>query len=145
MPTKQTKVQNIGYISQINKEKTEITNVFIDRKTACQFNGYESSSALDNHVKNFTLSKGFYYKLYDDCEETIKNVFIQKNNGEPVLYKNGVGQYDPNNILIREFICKYDCIKQLKMSDKTLAKALDKNIQYNAFYFKTLESKLKCL
>ena len=31
------------------------------------------------------------------------------------------------------------------MSDKTLAKALDKNIQYNGFHFKNLESKLKML
>ena len=64
---------------------------------------------------------------------------------EPILYKNGIGQYDASNVLIREFICKYDCIKQIKMSDKTLAKALDKNIQYNGFHFKNLEPKLKML
>jgi hypothetical protein len=32
--------------------------------------------------------------------------------------------------------------KKLKMSDKTLAKALSKNIPYNGFYFKELGSKL---
>lgn len=31
------------------------------------------------------------------------------------------------------------------MSDKTLAKTLDKNISYNGFYFKELGSKLKHL
>jgi hypothetical protein len=41
--------------------------------------------------------------------------------------------------------CKYDCIKQLKISDKTLAKALDKNVMYNKHYYKSLESKLKAL
>jgi hypothetical protein len=61
-PTKETNTQNTGYIAQINKEQTEIVNVFIDRKTAAFENGYESSSALDNPVKNFTLTKGFYYK-----------------------------------------------------------------------------------
>ena len=145
LPTKQTKDQNLGYIAQLNKEKTEIINVFIDRKTAAHFNGYESSSALDNPVKFFSITKGFFYRLYDDCEEVLKNNFIKKNNGEPLLYKNGIGQYDSENKLIREFICKYDCIKQLKISDKTLAKALDKNIMYNNYYYKTIGSKIKSL
>ena len=143
LPTRQTKEQNLGYIAQLNKEKTEIINVFIDRKTAAHFNGYESSSALDTPVKNFSITKGYYYRLYDHCEEVLKNGFIEKNNGEPLLYKNGVGQFDSENKLIGEFICKYDCIKQLKISDKTLAKALDKNIMYNNNYYKTIGSKIK--
>jgi len=140
-PTKQTKCQNLGYIAQINNEKTQIVNVYIDRKTTAQFNSYESSSALDNPVKNFTLTKGFYYKLYDDCDEDLKVEFEEKN-GKPILYKNGIGQFDSNSNLIKKFVCKYDCIKKLKMSDKTLAKALSKNIPYNGFYFKELGSKL---
>jgi hypothetical protein len=44
-----------------------------------------------------------------------------------------------------EFACKYDCIKTLSISDKTLAKALEKNISYQGFYYKFLGSKLKCL
>jgi len=143
-PTKQTKTQNLGYIAQINNDKTKIVNVFIDRKTAAHLNGFQSSSALDNHVKNFTLIKGFYYKLYDDCDEELKIKF-QETNGEPTLYRNGVGQFDSENYLVKEFICKYDCIKQLKISDKTLAKALDKNVMYNKHYYKSLESKLKVI
>jgi hypothetical protein len=62
-----------------------------------------------------------------------------------MLYKNGVGQYDLGHKLQKEFICKYECLKQLKMSDKTLTKALDKDKQYNGFYYKTIGQKLKCL
>jgi hypothetical protein len=145
LPTKQINVQNVGYIAQINKEKTDIVNVFLDRKTACQMNGYSSSSALDTPVKNFTLSKDFYYKLYEDCNSDLKKAFVQKNNGSPpLLYKSGIGQYDSANNLIKEFVCKYDCIKQLAISDKTLAKALDKNIMYKNCYFRTIGSKVKC-
>ena len=144
-PTKQTKIQNLGYISQLNTEQTEIINVFIDRKTAAQFNGYESLSALDNPVKNHTLTKGFYFKLYDECQDNLKNDFELKINGQPLLYKNGVGQYDSENNLVKEFACKYDCIKSLSMSDKTLAKALNKNIQYLNHYYKSIGSKLKCI
>jgi hypothetical protein len=143
--TKHTKIQNLGYIAQINKEQTQIVNVFIDRKTAAQFNGYDSSSALDNPVKKFTLSKGFYYKLYEECSEELQNNFEIKINRKPLLYKNGVGQYDLENNLIKEFICKYDCIKKLQISDKTLTKALDKNISYNGYYYKSIGNKLQCL
>jgi prophage antirepressor-like protein len=142
--TKQTKTQNLGYIAKLSADKSKILNVYLDRKTAAHFNGYESASGLDTPVKNFTLTKGYYYKLFDDCDDTLKQNFIQKHT-EPILYKNGIGQYDASNILIREFICKYDCIKQLQMSDKTLTKALTKGTTYNGYYFKDIGSKLKLL
>ena len=70
---------------------------------------------------------------------------FEEKHGEPLLYKNGVGQFDGENNLIREFSCKYDCLKSLSMSDKTLAKALNKNVPYNGFYFKELPSKLNVI
>lgn len=143
-PTKEPKVQNTGYIAKLNKELTEILNVYLDRKTAAELNGYDSSSALDNPVKNFKLSKDHYYMLYEKVSDELVNNFEEKY-GTPLLYKYGVGQYNSEDILVKEFSCKYDCIRELKMSDKTLTKALDKNIMYNAFYYKTIGSKLKML
>ena len=143
LPTKQTKTQNLGYIAKMTKEKTEILNVYLDRKSAAIQNGYASISALDIPVKNASLTNGNYYMLYDKCPDELIAAFEQKY-GEPILYKDGVGQYTSENKIIKEFVCKYDCIKQLKISDKTLAKALDKNILYNNCYFKTIGSKLKC-
>ena len=49
----------------------------------------------------------------------------------------------PLEELIQEFICKYDCIKKLHISDKTLTKALTRNVAYNNNYFKTIGSKLE--
>jgi prophage antirepressor-like protein len=142
-PTKKTKQQNLGYVAQLNETKTEICNVYIDRKTAAHFNGYESASALDNPVKQFTMTRGFYYKLYDQCDEALQHDFEHKINGKPLLYKNGVHQCDLQNVVVREFECKYDCMKALSMSDKTLTKALTKGIQYNGHIFKEAGSKLK--
>ena len=117
----------------------------MDRKTAAIENGYGPSS-LDTPVKNYALTNNNYYTLYDDCDEELREDFVSKNNdSEPTLYKNGVGQYDSENNLIKEFVSKYDCIRTLHISDKTLDKALDKNVQYNGNYFKTLDSKIKCL
>uniref|UniRef100_A0A6C0DJ53 Nuclease-associated modular DNA-binding 1 domain-containing protein n=1 Tax=viral metagenome TaxID=1070528 RepID=A0A6C0DJ53_9ZZZZ len=143
-PTKQTKIQNLGYIAKLNVEKNEILNVYLDRKTAAKLNGYEFPYSLDNHVKKNTLSNGHYYKLYDQCDEELINIF-NSNYGNPILYKNGIGQYDLEGNLIKEFSCKYDCIKILSISDKTLTKALEKNIPYNGNFFKSLGSKLVVL
>lgn len=149
IPTKQTKIQNTGYIAKLNAEKTEIINVYLDRKTAATENGYESFSALDNPVKNKTISRNNYYMLFRECEKQLQNNFIEKYcNGDIenlLLYKDGVGQYDENNTLIREFVCKYDCITIQKISDKTLAKCLDKNILYNGFYYRKIGSKIKVI
>lgn len=142
LPTKQTKIQNLGYIAKLNTEKTQILNVYLDRKTAASLNGYTSSSALDTPVKNASLTNGHYYLLYDKCPQELIDIFEEKC-GEPILYKDGIGQYTNENQLVKEFICKYDCIKQLKMSDKTLTKALDNNILYNNFFFSRIGSKMK--
>jgi hypothetical protein len=142
-PTKETKTQNLGYIAKLNDEKTEILNVYIDRKTAAIENGYASHSALDTPVKNTSLTNGHYYALYEKCTDELRSSFEQKY-GAPLLYKDGVGQYTGDNQLVREFVCKYDCIKQLKMSDKTLSKALTNNAMYNDYYFRMIGSKVKC-
>ena len=139
--TKETKSQNIGYIAKLNITKTEILNVYLDRKTASKYNGYASISALDNPVKNNTLTNGHYYMLYDKCPGNLINAFIQKN-GEPLLYKDGIGQFDMHNNLIKKYVCKYDCIKKLKMSDKTLTKSIHNNIPYMNHYFKSIGSKV---
>ena len=140
-PTKETKIQNIGYIAKLDATKSEILNVYLDRKTAAQLNGYQSSSALDNPVKNETITNGHYYILYNNCDEDLINNF-EEQHGTPLLYKNGVGQFDSANNMTNEFSCKYDCIKELKMSDKTLAKCINNNIAYNGFFYKELGEKL---
>ena len=142
--TKETLIKNIGYVAKLNKDKTEILNIYLDKKTAAIENGYQSSSGLDNPMKKFTFTNGFYYILYDKCEEELKNKLKNKNNNSnPILYKNGIGQYDSSNNLIKEYICKYDCIRSLNISDKTLAKALDKNKMYNNYYYKYIGSKIR--
>ena len=143
-PTKKTKIQNLGYIAKLDKDKTQIINVYLDRKTAALANNFSSSSALDNHVKNNTLINEYYYILLSDCDLKLKSDFLNKHNlREICLYKNGIGQYNSEQELIQEFICKYDCIKKLHISDKTLTKALTRNIAYNNNYFKTIGSKLQ--
>lgn len=141
--TVKTKTQDLGYVAKVNADKTEIITVYLDRKTAAASNGYSSSSALDNPVKKGTLVNGYYYMLYEKCPDELKSAFSENRGKSPVLYKDGVGQFDSQNRMTQEFKCKYDCIRTLKMSDKTLTKALDKNVGYQGFYYKSLGEKLQ--
>jgi hypothetical protein len=142
-PTKKTRPQNLGYIAKVNSEKTEILNVYIDRKTAAVQNGF-GIAAIDAPVKHGTPHKGDYYIMYDYCDTSLQQDF-ENTHGTPLLYRDGVGQYNKENELVRVFNCKFDCIKQLKMSDKTLAKLLDKDIMYNDHFFRKIGDKLSCL
>jgi hypothetical protein len=141
LPTRVTQDQQTGYVAKLNHQKTEILNVYLDRKTAALANGY-GISGLDLPVKRGTLTQGHYYIPYDQCDDDLKQSFTVRNHHQPpLLYKGGVGQYNTSNELVHEFTCKYDCMKKLKISDKTLAKALDKQVLYNNHYYRTLGSK----
>jgi prophage antirepressor-like protein len=140
-PTKQTRPQNVGYVAKLNGEKTEILRVYIDRKTAAKQNGFESASALDIPVKTGKLCHGNYFVLYEKCSDVLQTTFEEKH-GEVILYKNGVGVFNTQNELQKEYSCKYDCIKHGKISEKTLKRALDKKIMYNDCYYRSLEEKL---
>jgi hypothetical protein len=142
--TKTTRLQNLGYIAKVNIDKTKILNVYLDRKTAALENGYKSLSALDNPVKNGTITNGFIYMLYNNCDNNLREDF-EENNGEIILYKDGIGRYDSQNILVNEFTSKEDCCLFLKMSDRTLRKALETKQLYNNYYYKGLGCKIKIL
>ena len=142
-PTKQTRIQNLGYIAKLNADQTEILNVYLDRKTASMMNGFDTPATLDTPVKNGTIVKGHIYKLFSECETRTK--FIEKHGKEPILYKNGFGLFDESGQLIREYRSKYDCICIEKISDKTITKSMKKNIPYNGLFFRVLGDKLSFL
>jgi len=140
-PTKATKVQKNGYVAKVNQEQTEIIHVYIDRKTATQCNQYPSIASLDNAVKNHIIKDGHYYQLYEECDVQLKNKWITRH-GNVLLYHDGIGQFDSNHTLLTEFASKFDCTSRAGISQKSLAKVLDKPLQYKEYYFKSLGDKL---
>ena len=137
--TKVTRIQNTGYIAKLNKDKTKILNVYLDRKTAAKLNGYVSPSSLDVVVKKCLLSNEHYYILYDEVDEILKENFTK-----PVLYKNGVGKFDNKGNLIKEFKNKEDARINEQISNKTLNKALDTGNLYDNYHYKFISNKLQC-
>jgi hypothetical protein len=142
-PTKQTISKNACYIAKLNADQTEILNVYLDRKTAALTNGY-SMGGLDTAVKNGTMTQGYYYKIYSDCESDLIINFEEKYGKDVLLYKEGLGMFNETGQMIKEYKCKYDCIKYEKMSDKTLAKSMQTNKPYNGVLYKELPSRLSC-
>jgi phage anti-repressor protein len=143
-PTRKTIPKNMDYVAKLNADQTEILNVYLDRKTAALTNGY-SSGGLDSAVKNGTVSQRHYYKLYGDCTETLVEKFEERYGKDILLYKDGFGMFDETtDQLVKEFKCKYDCLKCEKMSDKTLVKAMREDKAYNGFKYKELPPRLSC-
>jgi hypothetical protein len=144
-PTKESIHKEMGYIAKINQEKTEILNVYIDRKTGASDNEFESLSGLDNPVRSGKLTNGFYYMIYDKCSDELRANFEAQHGGYPQLYRSGIGQYDTNNNLTRIFLCKYFCCNELSISDKILSKSIKKKLAYNGHYYKEIGDKIKML
>lgn len=139
-PTKVTQHQKNGYIAKMNKEKTEILHVYLDRKTAARCNLYPSIASLDNAVKHHSIKDGHYYQLYEECDESLRNQF-QEQHGDIVLYHDGIGKYDGQTRLA-EYKSRFDCTAQAGISQKSLAKVLDTSILYKGFRFASLGEKL---
>jgi FMN phosphatase YigB (HAD superfamily) len=133
--TKPTRLQNLGYIAKLNVDKTQILNVYLDRKTAAKLNEIRS---LDTPVKTGKIANGHYYLLYDTLSDELKSTF-HKNF---ILYLDGLGKFDTHNNLVSEFASKYDCVYKEKISNKSLVKAISNGRLYNGFYYKYLGSKL---
>lgn len=142
-PTRPTIAKNMDYVAKMNADQTEILNVYLDRKTAALMNGY-SMSGLDNAVKKGTQTQGFYYKLYSECDENVVQNFTEIYGKDVLLYKDGLGMYNEKGELVKEYKCKYDCIKLERMSDKTLAKAMSEYKSYNGYKYRELPSRLSC-
>jgi hypothetical protein len=118
-PTVDSAIYTQGYIAKLNATCDEIINVYIDRTTAALKNGY-GAYGLDNACKKNVLSRGFYYRLYNSCDESLKQAFENKIEGKPLLYKNGVGKYDMQNNLVHTYDCKFSCLHLCTFLSPTL-------------------------
>lgn len=144
-PTKETQTQTIGYIAKINADKTAILNVYLNRYVASLSNGYESPGALDQHVKNYTCSRNHYYRLYQHCPTDLIETF-EGVHGPVILYKNGIGKFDLNGCIIKEFVSKMDCYeRQDEPSNKTLTKSISTNKLYGNYFYRCIPEKLQVL
>ena len=147
-PTKPIKEQTHGFIAKLNHDKTEILNIYIDRKAATIQNSVRSIYIMEMAVKKGTKLEDCYYTTYKQCDTKLKSAFMEKHDiDEIILYKtNGIEQYNQHdNTLNNTFSSKFECIKFMKISDKTINKILDKAMFYKSYYYRTVEPKIAVL
>jgi prophage antirepressor-like protein len=137
-------IRNIDYIAKLNHSKTEILNVYLDRKSAALENGYKSSGGIDNPVISGALTRGHYYFVYTKVPDHLRIAF-ENEHGEPLLFKNGVVQLNKEGEVNREFSCKSSCMKAMSISDKTLQRALSTGLPYKGYCYREIGERIAWL
>ena len=124
-------VKCFGYISKLNDDKTEIINVYYSMQQAILENGNISRNSE-------------YYILYKECKKELLENF-ERINGKPLLYKNGIGQFDENDNLINEFSSKENCFRNSNISRALLSKLIKEKINHNGFTYKYIGKKTRVI
>jgi hypothetical protein len=132
-----------GYVVKLDVDKKTITDVYFNRETACSDNGYESKSHLDYSINYSKVREEGCYMMYTKCNEELKDAFIEKNGGVPLLYMNGIGKYDRNANLIQEYLCKRECMKLCSMTSRKFIEVTGNNIMHEGYYYEYMKRKLR--
>lgn len=141
-PTVVIKHLNYGPIARLNYSKTEVLEVYENQKIAMQAMGFstKSRSALSIAISKGTESKGSFWILWSDCEDTMKEYFIRKN-GEPKFEKNQ--QYQKicveNKQIVGTYTSKSDIVKKCKLGHNTVSRIIETGENYYGFVYKFIE------
>ncbi len=128
-------------VARINLDKNRILEVYPSQKEASIAMKLKSPASLCNAIKNDTLSQGHYWNFYDDCNEELKNNFIESGGFVPEIQKpisraKPIQQIHPYT---KEVLETFDTIKEIqlkfKMSRDSLKKAIQNQTPHNGFYW----------
>lgn len=134
-----------GYVAKLNKDKTKIENVYLNRKYACEDNGYALSS-LDKPIKNNTETREKFYCMYEDCSKKLIKDFEKINGGKVCLYTNdGIGKFTKDNKLIKTYSCRQRCKEELGVGSRTINKIVDDGLLCEDYYYKNIQAKTQCI
>lgn len=128
--TVESKTVKIGYVAMLNLNKDEIVKVYSDQKSCSEDRHLTSSASVAKAIKNGTVCRGHYIKMYDDCDEELKKKYLENNN-LPEKRVNGtkINQLHPiNKNIIKVYSSVEDVIKEFKISRKTLKSACEFDI-----------------
>jgi hypothetical protein len=126
-PTKEEpRIQrNNGPIAQINKEKTQILNVFATQKDAEQETKIHNSQ-ISIGLSSGLLRSGFFWIPYEDCDESLKQTYhgIIPEPKRIATCSKVVQQIDPfTNNVVETYQCMQDVCSKFKCCHKSINKA----------------------
>jgi hypothetical protein len=130
--------QNVGYIAQLNIEKTIIKNVYKDQKSACIDNNYSSYSSLSKSVKTGNITQNHIYQLYTSLPHDLRMVY-ENTHGKPFFMENGIEKICiQRNVRISLYKNKSECVKKDKIGNATLVKYINSGNTYNGFIYRNV-------
>lgn len=118
---------NVGLIAMLDLDKTKIVNVFENAKEAAKNRKFKSGAPISKSMRQGTQSGGHYFKLWRDCEKSLKEDYLNSGNILPVRKptKNSkqVEQMDKNGT-VEIYGSVQAVIKKYHISRKTLYDAI---------------------
>lgn len=134
---------NLDYVAMLNKDKTRVEKVFLDKKeVAANIKGVGVSTIV-NAIKRGTLSKGNYFMFWYSCPNELKEEYLEREQlpvKEPSMRKVIVEQLDPTTNEIIKIIPFENVIKEIKMSRKSLRLAIQKGTVVKGYKWKKHEN-----
>ncbi len=128
-------------IACLNIDKNQIIKVYPSQKDAAIDMKLSAVVSISDAIKNMSLSRGHYWKFYDDCDETLKEDFIKKGcilpETKPTI--SGAKAIQQIHPFTKEVLETFPTIKEIqlkfKMSRDSLKKAIDNKRPHKGFYW----------
>ncbi len=134
-----TQTKKTGFVAMINLEKTKIEKVFTLQKEAAEYIN-QHSTAICSAIKYSNHVGGYYWIMWDDVNEELKNKYLQENT-LPNAPKNTRGatvqKIDAKtNQVLEIFDSISEASKKMKISPRTFKSASANNSTYSGFKWK---------
>jgi hypothetical protein len=102
-------------IAMLDKDKTNIIEVYPSQKHAALSRGLNSLAPITQALKKGSLSGGHYWKHYEDCSEELKATYT-KELPEKVQKKNGGRKVHLIHKTTNEVVKTFDTVKDAMSS-----------------------------
>ena len=111
----------------LNIEKDKIVKVFSDQKSVVSEMKFSGLSSISCAIKRGSLSRGHYFVMWDDCDQKLKDDYLQNNvlpDKRSTVKSKKINQLHPiTKEVIKTFVSIDDVIKEFKVSRGTLKNA----------------------
>lgn len=128
-----------GLVAQISGDGKIILAVYRDKSVAMREVGISSSGAITLAVARGHRSAGYYWKMYEDCNDDLKATYTKELPAklESPHYSKSVHQIDiETGEIIATHKSMVDICNKFRASHKQLHKSSEHNTPYKGFYWK---------
>jgi phage anti-repressor protein len=127
-----------GLVAQISKDKQQIINIYGNQSEAA-IAVKKSSASITLAISRSSMSAGYYWKMYDDCNDSLKSSFIGPLP-EPKISTTSSKKIEKIDPETKKVLAIYSSIQdvctEFRTSHKTINKKCETGDIYNGFIWK---------